>query len=116
MTTAIKSTSRSITDQPPPKINIGPHVWDLVVEDMRNRDEVGAENYGTHLQPFNGRDALVDAYHEALDLAAYLRQEIYERDAHESLRGAFDEVRKNLAAPESLPEAFVCSCGGGCCT
>lgn len=30
------------------------------------------------LQPFNGRDALVDAYQEAVDLAVYLRQRIEE--------------------------------------
>lgn len=29
---------------------------------------------------FNGRDALLDAYQEALDLVVYLRQVIYERD------------------------------------
>jgi hypothetical protein len=33
------------------------------------------------LQAFNGRDALRDAYEEALDLACYLRQAIAERDA-----------------------------------
>jgi hypothetical protein len=32
------------------------------------------------LQPHNGRDCLMDAYQEALDLAMYLRQAIFERD------------------------------------
>ncbi|MEO6034334.1 MAG: hypothetical protein ABIQ35_03680 [Verrucomicrobiota bacterium] len=32
------------------------------------------------LQPFNGRDALHDAYEEVLDLAQYFRQALYERD------------------------------------
>ena len=36
--------------------------------------------YGTALQPHNGRDALLDAYEEALDLAMYLKQAIVERD------------------------------------
>lgn len=69
-----------IRDQPPPKRNSHPPVWDLVVADMIARNMVGQERYGTPLQPFNGRDALVDAYQEALDLAVYLRQAIYERD------------------------------------
>ena len=70
-----------IKDQPPPVASNGPAVWDLVIADMRARDNVGRERYGTPLQPHNGRDALVDAYQEALDLVVYLRQAIYERDS-----------------------------------
>lgn len=66
--------------QPDPKPNDLPAVWDLVREDMDRRDNIGLNIYGTRLQPFNGRDVLKDAYHEALDLAVYLRQAIYERD------------------------------------
>ena len=66
--------------QPEPVPNDGPAVWDLVVADMRTRDQLGASRYGTRLQPFNGRDALRDAYEEALDLAVYLRTLLYERD------------------------------------
>ena len=55
-------------------------VWDLVLKDMAERDRSGKEKYGTRLQPFNGRDVLIDAYEEALDLCVYLRQAIYERD------------------------------------
>ena len=57
-----------------------PAVWDLVMDDMRARDKTGAAKYGTRLQPHNGRDVLVDAYQEALDLCVYLRQAIFERD------------------------------------
>lgn len=67
-------------DQPPPKPNDQPAVWDLVIADMRERDGVGRARYGTPLQPHNGRDALKDAYAEALDLAVYLRQALFERD------------------------------------
>ena len=70
----------AIEDQPEPVKNDLPAVWDLVIADMQDRDGVGRGRYGTTLQPFNGRDALVDAYQEALDLAVYLRQAIYERD------------------------------------
>ena len=72
---------RNLNDpQPDPERNDRPAVWGLVMDDMRARDEAGRAKYGTPLQPHNGRDPLVDAYQEALDLAVYLRQAIYERD------------------------------------
>lgn len=69
----------SVEDQPPPVPNARPAIVDLVVADMVERKRIGTERYGTPLQPFNGRDALVDAYQEALDLVMYLRQAIEER-------------------------------------
>ena len=66
--------------QPDPTRNAHPAVWPLVITDMAARDKLGRQRYGTPLQPFNGRDALIDAYQEALDLTVYLRQAIYERD------------------------------------
>ncbi len=68
-------------DQPLPVRNNMPAVWDMVMDDIRKRDVIGEKRYGTRLQPFNGRDALRDAYEEALDLVVYLRQAIHERDA-----------------------------------
>jgi hypothetical protein len=68
------------TPQPPPTPSIHPATWDLVVEDMRTRDRVGTATYRTRLQPHNGRDSLTDAYQEILDAAAYLRNQLYERD------------------------------------
>ena len=68
------------TPQPAPIHNDRPAVWDLVMADMAARDAVGAAKYGVRLQPHNGRDCLIDAYQEVLDLAVYLRQLIYERD------------------------------------
>lgn len=71
----------SINDhQPAPTPNDKPAVWDLVVADMKERDTTGRQRYGTPLQPHNGRDMLIDAYQEALDLSCYLRGAIYERD------------------------------------
>jgi hypothetical protein len=67
-------------DQPKPVPNEHPPVWPLVMVDMASRDHLGRKRYGTPLQPFNGRDALRDAYEEALDLAVYLRTAIFERD------------------------------------
>jgi hypothetical protein len=68
-----------IVDQPPPLPNGHPGIQALVRVDLEERERLGIERYGTQLQPFNGRDALVDAYQEALDLVCYLRQVIAER-------------------------------------
>ena len=64
---------------PAPVPNESTPIWDLVIADMKARDQVGRQRYGTPLQAHNGRDALQDAYEEALDLAVYLRQAIEER-------------------------------------
>jgi hypothetical protein len=69
-----------IVDQPPPMANEAPSVQALVRADLDERERLGRQRYGTPLQPVNGRDALVDAYQEVLDLACYLRQELAERD------------------------------------
>jgi len=69
--------------QPNPVKNNNPAVWDLVLQDMKNRDTLGEKRYGTRLQPFNGRKSLRDAYDEVLDLAVYLRQAIYEMEEKE---------------------------------
>jgi hypothetical protein len=43
-----------------------------IVSDMRARDAMGRERYGVPLTADNGRNHLVDAYQEALDLLVYL--------------------------------------------
>ena len=55
-------------------------VVDYVLVDIANVVQKGFENYGTFLEAHNGRDALVDAYQEAIDMVFYLRQAILERD------------------------------------
>lgn len=55
----------------------------LVLQDAIERAEYGKLQYGTYLQPFNGRDAKMDAYEEALDLLFYLRQ--WYDETHDSL-------------------------------
>lgn len=80
------TTYRVVPDeatQPPPTPPADPKapaVWDLVKFDMEARDATGLRRYGTRLKPGNGRDALMDAYEEALDLVVYLRQVLFERD------------------------------------
>jgi hypothetical protein len=69
-----------LNPQPPPTPNDSRPIWELVIEDMKARDEHGRKEYGTPLQAHNGRDALVDAYQECLDMAVYLKQAIVERD------------------------------------
>lgn len=68
------------TSQPTPTPSTGPALWELVEADMQGRDTFGKHKYGIRLQPHNGRDFLVDAYQEALDLVVYLRGVMYERD------------------------------------
>lgn len=69
--------------QPPPERNQYRDVQTLVMLDLVKRRRFGIAKYGTALQPFNGRDALRDAYEESLDLPCYLRQMIAERDGAE---------------------------------
>lgn len=81
---------RAIQDQPPPTASEG-DVMAEVIADLTERRRVGIERYGTPLQPFNGRKALVDAYQEGADLLAYLKQEMIERERLE------DQLAKALA-------------------
>jgi hypothetical protein len=82
-----------MSEQPAPTPNDLPAVWDLVIEDMRQRDALGLSRYGTRLQPHNGRDGLRDAFEEALDMVAYLRQEIEER---EDLRAEVKRLKEEI--------------------
>lgn len=86
------------TLQPPPIHTDTPAVWDLVIADMHERDRVGAERYGTRLQVENGRDSLVDAYQESLDLVAYLRQEIERRKVYSFERLVAERVQEMARA------------------
>jgi len=74
--------------QPKPAKNNSTPIYRLVIQDIRKRAKAGKKNYGVYLQANNGRDALVDAYEEALDLAKYLRQAIEERRGVKTKRKA----------------------------
>jgi hypothetical protein len=71
---------RVVKEQPIPSEGDGPQIVDLVKQDLDGRRRRGIETYGTPLRAHNGRDALVDAYEEALDLCCYLRQALEERE------------------------------------
>lgn len=67
--------------QPMPAPNDGPVVHYAVVSDLLARMEVGVTRYGVPLTPHNGRNALLDAYEEVLDLACYLKQRLLEEES-----------------------------------
>lgn len=68
------------SSQPDPEVNTNAPVVEWVVAFLDERAYLGEQKYGTKLQPHNGRDALRDAFEEAVDLAMYLAQALIERD------------------------------------
>ena len=64
----------------PPPCPAREDVLPKVVQDLMDRAEADKRKYGTPPQTHDGRDALWDAYQEALDLVMYLRQALMERD------------------------------------
>ena len=100
-----------IEDQPPPVTNNRASIQSLVRADLEEREAIGCQRYGTPLQAFNGRDALVDAYQEALDLACYLRQAIEERGSSVPHSIDLEEVER-----EWLSVCGACDAGIGDCS
>ncbi len=72
-------TTDASNPQPAPTGN-GKVVVDVVINDLRERAESGKKKYGTYLRTDNGRNALWDAYQEAIDLVMYLRQRLMEEE------------------------------------
>lgn len=68
------------SDHQPPPCPGREVVLHAVTQDLYDRAEEGKRKYGGYLMTHNGRDALWDAYQEALDLVMYLRQAIMERN------------------------------------
>jgi hypothetical protein len=97
-------------EQPMPVPNAQADIQSLVIADVVKRRTVGIERYGTPLQPFNGRDALRDAYEEALDLACYLRQVIEERHQQEQSRVNTAAVSAVL---DRIPPGCTCAWAWG---
>jgi hypothetical protein len=74
-------TKQRVGDQPLPLHHEGvPSIQDRLIRIIQGRAQVGVQRYGTTLQPFNGRDSLLDAFEESLDLTIYLLQVMDERD------------------------------------
>lgn len=70
-------------------------VLDHVVSDIIMRAHVGKEKYGTFLMTNNGRNPLVDAYQEALDLVVYLKQALLEQDEKNNVPDLYTVVWKS---------------------
>lgn len=79
----------------------------LLVADMVARNEAGIAKYGVPLRAHDGRDHLVDAYQESLDLTVYLRAHCEEAgpDAQEGAWSDFEDalilahrIRSRIAA------------------
>ena len=68
------------SEQPKPT-GTGPDIVEMVKQDLEDRAIMGERKYGQRLKAFNGRDSLMDAYQEVLDLSVYLRQVIEENNA-----------------------------------
>lgn len=78
--------SAATEQQPAPTAGEGEAVWPIIFDsptliipdwlraDMKKRHELGVQRYGVPLKVWNGRDCVVDAYQEALDLAVYAMQ------------------------------------------
>ena len=75
----MKKPNPAIAEQPTPT-GSGADVATLVCADIEARVAKGERTYGERLRAHNGRNALWDAYQEALDLAIYLRQHIEEQE------------------------------------
>lgn len=75
----MENTNLSKLEQPTPK-GEGTPIVDLVMQDLIDRKEFGNKKYGEPLKAFNGRNSLLDAYQESLDLCIYLRQLLEEQN------------------------------------
>lgn len=80
-------------------------IAELVVKDLELRTKHGIKEYGVALQPWNGRDAMLDLYQEVLDASVYCRQVMVEREkARELLWRIFTLVvgRESLNKEECI--------------
>ncbi len=86
---------RSAKREPKPNPNDQPMIADIVAAEVisipdvgqglakavMDRKAMGMQKYGTALQPFNGRDSLMDLFQELIDAMKYARLLMYECDA-----------------------------------
>lgn len=84
------------------------HLHQQIQSDLTARAEHGHTKYGTYLETHNGRDALLDAYQEVLDLLMYLEQDNLEQERtgySTAMKRAFDcalLIRNALNRRETL--------------
>ena len=70
-------------------------VFAEVKKDLDARNDLGHQLYGKTMQPHDGRNSLLDAYEEALDLVVYLKKALMEAGIH----GQTPEARWETARP-----------------
>lgn len=87
-------SNKHLDPQHSPEISESGDVWLAVIDDMKYRRRQGMQKYGTALSPFNGRNSLVDAYQEALDLCVYIKQKLIENEITCSLNPFVDEEKE----------------------
>lgn len=75
---------------------------ELLIDDIKQRRQLGIERYGQGHRPFNGRDTLEDLYQEQLDLLVYLRS--IKRMAESSKDEVVVEIARTLKASSGLKE------------
>lgn len=92
-------TRDPLRDQPLPQSG-GLPVQDALILAIRERREYGIRKYGRPLETNNGRDALTDAWEEALDLLTYLTQVRLERGDVLPGMEQLDEMERLLGAIE----------------
>lgn len=102
---ALRKKNRDTDPQPQPK-GKGPEIAPLVINDIKERVAKGIETYGEPLKAQNGRNPLIDAYQEALDLVMYLKQALVERFG----RNLIEENRQADRAFNEMKEPAIEAC------
>ncbi|MGL5147601.1 MAG: hypothetical protein ACRC7Q_08920 [Plesiomonas shigelloides] len=75
----VKRKGTGVLQPQPTPHGSGDPILGMVLADLTNRAVLGKEKYGEPLKAHNGRNALQDAYEEALDMCMYLRQLLEEQ-------------------------------------
>lgn len=95
--------------EPTPMPGVG-SVTRAVMADLADREKHGIIKYGTTLQAFNGRNALVDLYQELIDAVQYCRQLLMEEE-----RGAEAPLKLAVEALEKITHTACYDPGAGGC-
>lgn len=87
-------------------------VQDALIRAVQERRDYGIRKYGRPLETHNGRDALTDAWEEALDLVTYLTQMRLERG--DDIAAEREPARLSPAADRATDVQPVCKFDEGC--
>ena len=119
--TTPERAGREGDSQPLPTASDSPYIHDLVAAEIQGLDDpimlaiaadlearktLGIKRYGQPLQAFNGRNPILDAYEEALDLLVYTRQALYEAESTERYSPIHDAYKHALVLVQILKEAL----------